>query len=98
DETITPCGRFVALPLSPSVPARAASSRDGSPAIRGSRMLSTTGHALPYSTILAVAPTTPLCASAVTATHGPSHRSATGFLTSPSPLFPTPPTFTPNPT
>src|SRR6516162_9991117 len=96
DETITPCGLFVALLRSPSIPERAASSRDGSPAIRGSRMRSTTGHALPYSTILAVAPSTPLCASAVTATHGPSARSATGCLTSPARCFATAPNLTPH--
>jgi len=48
DETITPCGPFVALRRSPGAPARAVSLRDDSPVIQGSRMPFTTGHALPW--------------------------------------------------
>jgi transposase len=95
-ETITPCGLFVALLLSPSVPERAASSRDGSRAIRGSGTLSTTGLALPCSTMLAAVPSTPLCAFAVTATHVLSARSAIGCSMSPARCFATAPNLTPH--
>lgn len=72
DETITPCGPFVAPHLLPSAPARAVSSRDDSLVIRGSGMPSTTGRGSRCSTMLAVTPSTPPCDNAVTAMHAPS--------------------------
>ena len=96
DETITPCGLFVALLRSPSVPERAASSRDGSRVIRGSGTLSTTGLALLRSTMLAAVPSTPLCAFAVTATHVLSDRSAIGCSMSPARCFATAANLTPH--
>jgi transposase len=96
DETITPCGPFVALRRSPSAPAKAVSSRDDSPVIRGSGMPSTIGRASPLSTILAAAPSTLLCDNVVTATPAPSARSGTGCSMSPARCFATAPNLIPH--
>jgi hypothetical protein len=57
---------------------------------------STTGPASPCSTMLAAAPSTPLCASAVTTTRAPSARSAIGCSMSPVRCFATAPNLTPH--
>jgi hypothetical protein len=82
------------LRRSPGAPARAVSSRDESPVIRGSRMPSTTGHASHVATVVATARTMRLCDNTVAATHVPSARSAIGYSMSTARCFAAAPNLT----